>query len=82
MANLALIPNDVAGWPDIHGFAHTSGGNEEEREEHDEHEGEIGGNSWANQRGITSKTCNDSHPTTTFKREAFGSRNQSQSYSY
>ena len=30
---------------------------------------------------ITSKTCKDSHPTTNLKREAFGLRNQSQSYS-
>ena len=30
---------------------------------------------------ITSKTCKDLHPTTTLKREAFGSKNQSQSYS-
>ena len=26
VATLALIPYDVGGWPDLHGFAHTSGG--------------------------------------------------------
>ena len=26
VATLALIPYDVAGWPDLHGFAHSSGG--------------------------------------------------------
>ena len=26
MATLDLIPYDVGGWPDLHGFTHTSGG--------------------------------------------------------
>ena len=26
VATLALIPYDVGGWPDLHGFAHAAGG--------------------------------------------------------
>ena len=65
---------DVGGWPDLHGFEGKSGGTRRTREGN-------GGDSWAKTQGITSKTCKDLHPTTTLKREAFRSKNQSQSYS-